>query len=105
MTSRMKRMKRHWSRWSRNGTERRESSGCASARKAGRAAEEEVEGAVLSCHLHHWAHTSHPLASREGEHSHTGGLLSLFSLLAPDSHAARRAASSQKTGRAEAAWP
>lgn len=104
MTWRKKTMMRHWSRWSRNGMGRRESSGCVLVRKVGRAEEEVVEDVVLSFHLRRWAHTSHLHASQGGEHSHTGGLLSPFSSLAPDSHGARRAASWGKTGSAEVAW-
>lgn len=73
-------------------------------RKGGQAEEEVEEGVVLSFHLHHLLHTSHLPASPEGVYSHTGDLLSLFSLPELDSLVARKEASVEKMAEVEVAW-
>ena len=73
-------------------------------RKGGQA-EEEAEGdVVLSFHLHHLLHTCHLLASPEGVYSHTGDLLSLFSLLEQGFLVARKEAFAGRMGEVEVAW-
>lgn len=73
-------------------------------RKEGQAEEEVEEDDALSFHLHRLLHTSHLLASPEGVYSHTGDLLSLFSLAELGFLVARKEAFVGKMGAKEVAW-
>lgn len=71
------------------------------ARKAGQAEEVVEEDVCLFFRLHHLLHTSHHLASPEGVYSHTGDLLSPFSLPELGFLVAKREAFEEKMGLVE----
>lgn len=73
-------------------------------KKGGQAEEEVEEDVALSFQLHHLLHTSHLLAFPEGVYSHTGDLLSLFSLLVLGFLVARKEAFVGKMESVEVAW-